>query len=149
MAWMLAIPAAMAAMGYMEKKAQREQAGRDRMAEAEIARWSPWTKMQPQRVGSGESALGGAVAGGLQGASFMQSMKAAGYGKGEAKTADSGSEAGSTGGSTALASQPAPQQSMSMEDPNVLAQRRYRQYGAPQPPWNDMVASNNRGSYGG
>lgn len=81
MAWMLAIPAAMAAMGYLEKKAQREQAERDRKAEAEIARWSPWTNMQPQRVGSGGSTLGGAVAGGLQGASFMQSMKAAGYGK--------------------------------------------------------------------
>lgn len=140
--WALAIPAAMAAMGYMEKKAQREQAGRDRMAEAEIARWSPWTGMAPQRVGAPGSALGGAVAGGLQGASFMQAMNAAGYGKGgDSGTADS-SESGSSGGETALTSQPAPQQNMSMEDPNVLAQRRYSPYGAPQQSaWPYMMAS--------
>lgn len=146
--YQFAIPAAMAAIGYLDKKEQREQAGRDRQAEAEIARWSPWTGMAPQRVGSPGSSFGGAAVGGLQGASFVQSIDAAKAAQAKnAETKDTNT--GNSGGETALTSQPAPQQNMSMEDPNVLAQRRYRQYGAPQPPWNDMVASNNRGSYGG
>lgn len=139
--YQFAIPAAMAAMGYMEKKAQREQADRDRQAEAEIARWSPWTGMAPQRVGSGGSNIGGALAGGLQGASFVQSIDAAKAAQAKnAETKDTNT--GSSGGETALTSQPAPQQSMSMEDPNVLAQRRYGQYGAPQQSaWPYMMAS--------
>lgn len=143
MAWMLAIPAAMAAMGYLDKQAQREQATRDRKAEAEIAKWSPWTGMAPQRVGSPGAAIGGAVTGGLQGASFLQSMNAAGYGKDGA----SGASTTSTGTNNAmpLTQQTAMQQpNMSSEDPYILSQRRYAgqmSYPQQQYPWNEMLAS--------
>ena len=141
-----AIPLAMAAAGAIQGQQKREQEKRDRKAEAEIARWTPWTGMAPQRVQAGGGPLGGAVTGGLQGASFMQSMNAAGYGKGDSS---SGEVADASTDSTApMSQQTAMQQpNMSSEDPYVLSQRKYGQYGAPQQQqytWNNMVASNTR-----
>lgn len=97
--------------------------------------------MQAQRVKNGPGALGGAVQGALGGASFMQSMNAAGYGKGET----SGDEVADTGTNS---TNPLPQQTamqqpnMSYEDPYALQQRRYAQYGAPQQSTWPLMAQN-------
>ena len=75
------IPAAMAAAGAIKGQQDREQEGRDRIAEAEVARWSPWTGLAPGRVKAGPGVVGGAMQGGLAGAGLMQGVDAAGYGK--------------------------------------------------------------------
>lgn len=81
-----AIPVGMAALGAYKGQQDRAQAKQDRLAEAEVARWSPWTGMQPARVGMPAGELGGAIQGGLAGASLMQSFD--GGGKGEAPKAE-------------------------------------------------------------
>jgi hypothetical protein len=71
---MWVIPAATAAVGMYSADQKREQAIKDRQAQAEVARWSPWTGMAPQQVSLGRSALEGGIEGGISGAGFAQGL---------------------------------------------------------------------------
>jgi hypothetical protein len=75
MLWL--IPAGLAAAGAYKGQQDLEQSNRDRMAQAEVARWSPWTGMAPQQVSRGAGVLGGALQGGVAGAGLMQGFSAA------------------------------------------------------------------------
>jgi hypothetical protein len=68
------LPLAMMGAGAAKGALDQRQAGRQRKAEAEIARWSPWTGMQAQRVDDGPGILGGAMQGGVSGLGLMQGM---------------------------------------------------------------------------
>lgn len=75
------IPAALAAAGAIKGYADQRAAGKKRAAEAEIARWSPWTGMAAQRVDDGPGIIGGAIQGGLQGVGAAQAWQNANTGK--------------------------------------------------------------------
>lgn len=75
-----AIPVGMAALGAVKGEQDRQQARNDRKMEAEIARWSPWTGMQAQRVRDNSSPLGGALQGGVGGLGIMQAFQNSGMG---------------------------------------------------------------------
>jgi hypothetical protein len=74
-AWM--IPVAMMAAGGVKGQLDQQQAARQRKAEAEVARWSPWTGMAPQRVDEGSGVLGGMMQGGMAGLGAMQAFNGA------------------------------------------------------------------------
>ena len=71
------IPAATAAVGAYQGNEKRKQSERDAKAQAEVARWSPWTGMSPQHIAQNDSALGGAFQGAVGGMSLGQSVDAA------------------------------------------------------------------------
>jgi hypothetical protein len=75
------IPLAMAGAGAIKGQKEEAQAKRDRQMEAEIARWSPWTGMQPQRVHDGPGVMGNAIQGATSGLSMMQNVNALRGGK--------------------------------------------------------------------
>lgn len=85
-----AIPLAMMAAGAYKGMQDQERAKQDRKMEAELARWSPWTGIAPQRVQGGSGVLGGALQGGMTGLSFSQALENSGYGK--EKAASSGAD---------------------------------------------------------
>lgn len=120
-----AIPVGMAALGAYKGQQDRAQAKKDRLAEAEVARWSPWTGMSPARVGMPAGELGGAIQGGLAGASLMQSFDGGGN-KQPTNTGESWT------GNELNNSQVQPtQQSIDGQSPAMLAQQsKYSQYGA-------------------
>jgi hypothetical protein len=72
MAWW--IPLAMMAAGAAKGGLDQKAAAKKRKAEAEVARWSPWTGMSAQRVEDGPGVLGGAMQGGVSGLDMMQKM---------------------------------------------------------------------------
>lgn len=76
-----AIPAAMAAIGALQKSQQAQAAKRANskamQANAAVMEYSPWTGMktdmiQPSAINVGGEALGGAMQGGLSGAMFQK-----------------------------------------------------------------------------
>ena len=62
-----------AGLGAVRSMQQEQQAKQDRKREAEIARWSPWSGMQAQRVGSPDY-MGNIMQGGMTGAMMGQAM---------------------------------------------------------------------------
>jgi len=66
-----------AGTGVLRGEAQKEEARAARAREAEVARWSPWTKMEPQRVGQ-PNMWDPIMQGALLGASFGKQFPAAG-----------------------------------------------------------------------
>jgi hypothetical protein len=60
-----------AGMGLLRGMQQQKQEAKDRVMEAEIARWSPWTGMAAQRPKRADM-MGSVMQGGLAGASFGQ-----------------------------------------------------------------------------
>lgn len=70
-AW--AIPAAMATMGYLQGEEQKAQNKHQNKVAATQTQFSPWTGMgKGQTVREGSGGFGGAVQGGLTGASMAQ-----------------------------------------------------------------------------
>ena len=69
------VPAVMAAAGALEGDAKRRRNEKKLQAQAEIARWSPWTGMAPHDVSTEDSALHGAIDGGVAGIGMQQNMK--------------------------------------------------------------------------
>ena len=69
------VPVAMAAAGAVEGDAKRKRNEKKLQAQAEIARWSPWTGMQPHDVSTEDSAIHGAMQGGVAGIGMTQNMK--------------------------------------------------------------------------
>lgn len=131
-----AIPVGMAALGAYKGQQDRAQAKQDRLAEAEVARWSPWTGMSPARVGMPAGELGGAIQGGLAGASLMQSFDG---GKGEApKTAESAPMTQGQYSLTADNTSMAPNYNYDQYETSPIMQ----QYGAPASKWNLNLAQN-------
>ena len=63
-----------AGLGAVRSMQQEQQAKQDRKREAEIARWSPWSGMQAQRVGTPDY-MDNIMQGGLTGAMMGQAMK--------------------------------------------------------------------------
>jgi len=63
-----------AAMGAQKNSAERQANRGKRERESEIARWSPWTGMQGQRIDD-NAIMGDIMKGGLAGASFGQGLK--------------------------------------------------------------------------
>lgn len=127
MMWL--IPAGMAAAGAYKGSQDRAQEGRDRLAESEIARWSPWTGMAPQRVKGGSGAIGGAMQGGIAGAGLMQNMKAAGYGD-SVQPATTAPEVAPPSGETQMSMEPPQGQSRMLAQTNMRGQQDpYNQYG--------------------
>ena len=59
-----------AGLGAMQAGEEKKAAKRARKQEAEIAKWSPWTGVAPQRVQEGPGTMGRAIQGGLSGAMF-------------------------------------------------------------------------------
>ena len=74
--WML--PAGLAAGGAYQGEQNRQQNKRDAAAQAEIARWSPWTGMSPHQISHKDSAIGGAMQGGLAGMGAIAGKDAGG-----------------------------------------------------------------------
>lgn len=73
------IPAGMAVAGAIQGEQKRKQTNRMNAAAAEQTRWSPWTGMGPGEVqANNNSFMGGAIQGGIQGASLAGNMKQAG-----------------------------------------------------------------------
>ena len=70
-----------AAMGAQKNSADRQANRGKRERESEIARWSPWTGMQGQRIDD-KAIMGDIVKGGLAGASFGQGLGKGGGGGG-------------------------------------------------------------------
>ena len=132
---MWVIPAATAAIGAYSAEQKREQAIKDRQAQAEVARWSPWTGMAPQQVGLGRSTLEGGIEGGISGAGFAQGLK-------ESDSVIAKNKA-TTGAESADLTTPPPEtnyrpaaqgqmpyegQNSSQEDPAVLQARKNKTY---------------------
>ena len=72
---MWALPVGLAAAGALEGDAKRKRNEKKLQAQAEIARWSPWTGMAPHDVSTEDSALHGAMQGGVAGIGMQQNMK--------------------------------------------------------------------------
>lgn len=71
-----------AARGVAQKKAAKSRELNDRLLNAEITRYSPWTGMAPQPVQPAQyDVLGTALQGGLQGAAFGQKVNELGAAK--------------------------------------------------------------------
>jgi len=83
-----------AGLGFLKGQGDVENAKEARKREAEIARWSPWTGLAPQRVEPG-NVMYSAMQGGLTGAQFGKQ-----FGKEKAATAlaDTGSDTGAAPG---------------------------------------------------
>lgn len=103
---MIWLPIAMAAAGAAKGMLDEKAAAKKRAAEGQIAQWSPWTGMQAQRVDNGPGVLGGAMQGGLAGASLMQAMGGSGGSKpvGNISDATPGYNPSSSGTGTAVPS---------------------------------------------
>lgn len=70
-----ALPVAMAGVGAVQGDAKRRQNERDAKAQAEVARWSPWSGMSPHQVAQDDSAWGGAMQGGVAGMGMIAGQK--------------------------------------------------------------------------
>lgn len=79
-------------LGLLKGMSDAEQARHQRQVEAEIARYSPWTGMKPERIGQA-NVLGSAMQGALAGAQFAKQFP---QGK-EAETPTPGSAPSPTG----------------------------------------------------
>lgn len=67
---MLALAALGAAKGYGDKQEEKN----DKLAAAEMQRWSPWTGMRPDPIQRTPGVLGSALQGGVTGAMLGQGM---------------------------------------------------------------------------
>lgn len=125
MAWWIpvAMMAAGAAKGHLDQKAAKKK----REAEAEIARWSPWTSMSAQRVDDGPGMLGGAIQGGLAGAQMYQAMGGGGSGGGGSGGGGSGGEMAAAPSSSAQGT-PAPYTLYGSQGSPQMAQMDYSMY---------------------
>jgi hypothetical protein len=115
------VPAITAGVGAYKGMEENKQAKKEQKAQAEVARWSPWTGMTPQKVDKGAGIFGGALQGGSSGLAMSQAMS-------KASAADGGGDASLTDGSD-MAGEPTlmpegqavayqnPQDPLSMQDP--------------------------------
>jgi len=71
------LPLAMAGVGAAKGVMDQGDARAEAKTQAEIARYSPWSGMQPQQVQKGDP-FGAAMQGGMAGMGLSQSMDAAG-----------------------------------------------------------------------
>lgn len=109
------IPVAMAVAGALEADEKRKRNEKKLQAQAEIARWSPWTELKPHDVSTEDNALHGAMQGGVAGIGMMQNMKGDGAEPDPALTSDAGA-------SSEPYSRPADTSNMSLSPPPAAAQ---------------------------
>lgn len=103
------VPVAMAVAGAAEGDAKRKRNEKKLQAQAEIARWSPWTGMQPHDVSTEDSAIHGAMQGGVAGMGMTQNMNGD-----DATPKKDASLTGDTGASSESYSRPANTSNMSL-----------------------------------
>ena len=84
-----------AGLGVLRGQAQKEEAAAAREREAEIARWSPWTGLKPERVGQ-PNTWDPIMQGALAGAAFGKQFPTA-FGGGGAESAAAGTTPSPTG----------------------------------------------------
>jgi hypothetical protein len=70
--WSLAIPLATAALGYKKERDQQKATEKFNQGQIESNRYSPWTGVRNELRENTADPLGGAIGGGLAGASMMQ-----------------------------------------------------------------------------
>lgn len=76
----MAIAAAIGAgAGFLQGKEDKRVAAKQRKRESEIAKWTPWSGYQAQRVAEPQSIPSRMLQGGLTGAGFGQSINAFNY----------------------------------------------------------------------
>lgn len=93
---MLPVLAGMAALGLARGMMDQKRASKERKQEAEIARYSPWTGMQAQRVKDADI-LGSTMQGAMGGAMIGQAMGGGGGGAAAAATPAAGGAADAGG----------------------------------------------------
>jgi len=141
MAFPIAIPIGMAAAGLLKGKLDSDRAKQiensDRQLASETARYSPWTRMQPQQIRQAPSAFGTMLGSGMQGAGFGAML-------GQGMAGGGGSAA--TGAEGATASIPETKGSLLGNDYNLASS----QYSQPASVTGDMpsIYSNKIGSVG-
>lgn len=106
------VPVAMAAAGAVEGDAKQKRNEKKLQAQAEIARWSPWTDMKPHDVSTEDSAIHGAMQGGVAGMGMIQNMKG-----GDAAPKKDASLTSDAGASSESYSRPADTSNMSLPPP--------------------------------
>lgn len=74
---MVALAAGNAVLGLMQAEEAKKKEARDVAMAAEIAKWSPWTKMQPNQIDRAGSPFQYAAQGALAGAATGQSIQQA------------------------------------------------------------------------
>jgi len=112
--------AASTGMGYLQGQEAKKKERRDALMNAEIARWSPWTKMMPGQI-ERSNATGNMMQGGITGLAMGQNINQMNaYDKYLQRTAPQGTTAPQVAPPAAMAELPAagyyPQQ-----DPNAYA----------------------------